>query len=377
MTPPRVLRRHLLALCGLAIAASPAAAQKVQVGPPAAPAPAAPAAPAPAPATPSPADPATPAEGTTLVGRVVKVSSAVEVTVRAQGRTVRVRLAGVGDPAEDNVNRGACLRDQAVEYVSGELRRGERVTVRSRDQVTKGAVVGWVYQGTNTGAGSINRGLVMYGLAPVSDTVGRSLYSEDMRAAEQTARSRKAGRWGDDCALSTTAGVQRRLVDLGYLPPGYVNGSLDYRTSQAVMAFQGWSGLTRDGVIGESTRKRLAGAKRPTPRRRSGGRYLEVHVNQQVLLLVKDGRVQRAIHISSGGATPRGSFSIYRRELRSWSVPFSVTLPYAQYFSGGFAFHEYPSVPGYPASHGCVRLPAPEAPVVWEFSNYGTPVSIG
>ena len=251
------------------------------------------------------------------------------------------------------------------------------MTVRSRAAVRRRAVNGWVYLGTNRGAGSVNRAVVMAGYAPLSPTFARTPYAKPMRAALATARRRHAGRWGQACSLSTTRGVQRRLVALGYLPKDSAHGALDYRTQQAIMAFQGWSGLSRDGVLGPSTRKRLARATRPTPWRRSKGRYIEVHISQQVLLLVQDGKVQRAIHVSSGGATPRGRFSIIRREMYSWSRPFSVTLPYAQYFHGGFAFHEYPSVPGYPASHGCVRLPAPEAPVVWNFGTYGMPVTIG
>ena len=66
----------------------------------------------------------------------------------------------------------------------------------------------------------------------------------------------------------------------------------------------------------------------------------------------------------------------YRKEILSWSVPFSTWMPYASYFSGGFAMHSYPSVPAYPASHGCVRLPAVEAPGVYAFAGYGTPVWI-
>ena len=58
----------------------------------------------------------------------------------------------------------------------------------------------------------------------------------------------------------------------------------------------------------------------------------------------------------------------------SWSRPFSSWMPYASYFTGGFAFHEYPDVPGYPASHGCVRIAAPFAPYLYEFASYGTPV---
>ena len=53
----------------------------------------------------------------------------------------------------------------------------------------------------------------------------------------------------------------------------------------------------------------------------------------------------------------------------SWSVPFQVYLPLAQYFYSGYALHEYPDVPPYPASHGCVRIPAAEAATVWRFGR--------
>lgn len=361
MSPSRALRTLPLAVAALAAGAVPALAQ-----PPAATAPTTPAAPA--------APPQAPA-GTEFSGRVVDVVSGTVVRVRTGGRVVTVTLAGIGDPGARD-DRAACLREGATGYLRGRL-RGARVTVRSRAVVRRRAVAGWVYLGTNTGAGSVNRAVVMAGLAPLSPKVVRSQFAGPMREALARARRRHAGRWGTACSLSTTRGVQRRLVSLGYLPKGAANGALDYRTQQAIMAFQGWSGLSRDGVLGRSTRTRLAGAARPAPWRRSKGRYIEVHISQQVLLLVQDGRVQRAIHISSGGATPRGHFSINRRERWSWSNPFKVTLPYAQYFHGGYAFHQYPHVPGYAASHGCVRLPSPEAPVVWNFGAYGMPVAIG
>jgi lipoprotein-anchoring transpeptidase ErfK/SrfK len=38
--------------------------------------------------------------------------------------------------------------------------------------------------------------------------------------------------------------------------------------------------------------------------------------------------------------------------------------------------HEYPHVPEYPASHGCVRLPAGEAARVYQFAEVGTPVHV-
>ena len=91
----------------------------------------------------------------------------------------------------------------------------------------------------------------------------------------------------------------------------------------------------------------------------------------------------RAIHTSTGIGgddpdlgTPPGTWKIYRKELRSWSVPFQTWLPYASYFNNGIAFHEYPDVPPYPASHGCVRQLSTVAPWTYNFAYVGMPVKV-
>ena len=170
--------------------------------------------------------------------------------------------------------------------------------------------------------------------------------------------------------------LQRDLADLGYLTAGRVTGSYDYGTEQAVMAFQGYEGMGRDGVAGAGTRARLGIAVRPVADR-GGAAHVEISIGQQVLLLVdRGGKVRRAIHVSSGAAgnTPRGLYSVYRKETMSWSIPFSSWMPLASYFTGGFAMHQYGHVPGYPASHGCVRMPFTEAGMVYAFAGYGMPV---
>jgi L,D-transpeptidase catalytic domain len=59
------------------------------------------------------------------------------------------------------------------------------------------------------------------------------------------------------------------------------------------------------------------------------------------------------------------------REAMSWSAPFHVWMPLAQYFYGGYAMHEFAAVPAYPASHGCVRVPQSESRAVWQFGSIG------
>jgi L,D-transpeptidase catalytic domain/Sporulation and spore germination/Putative peptidoglycan binding domain len=185
-------------------------------------------------------------------------------------------------------------------------------------------------------------------------------------------------RTGEKGYVYSTRGVQLRLWQLGYLSRANVNGSLDYVTSQALTAFQGWEGLARTGTVTGETQVELMRADRPRGRSGRSGRSVEIHRDRGVLLLIEDGLVERAVHTSTGagGATPSGTYRVYRKERMSWSIPFSVWMPYASYFVGGIAMHEYPHVPEYPASHGCVRLPAGEASRVYLFAEVGTPVHV-
>jgi peptidoglycan hydrolase-like protein with peptidoglycan-binding domain len=176
--------------------------------------------------------------------------------------------------------------------------------------------------------------------------------------------------------------LQQDLVDRGYLAADEVNGTYDYGTEQAVMALQGYNDLNhggvRDGIATAAVRALAAGGDRPKPKH-GGPAHVEVSLGQQVLMLVrKGGVVARAIHISSGagGKTPAGDFAVYSKATMSWSKPFKTWLPFASYFSGGYALHQYPIVPGYPASHGCVRMPSSEAKRVYAYATLHMPVLV-
>jgi lipoprotein-anchoring transpeptidase ErfK/SrfK len=171
--------------------------------------------------------------------------------------------------------------------------------------------------------------------------------------------------------------IQTRLRDLGYLT-GTVDGVNGPKTRSAILAFQKWSGLARTGQTSKSLAKALATAQRPTVSAGPAHR-IDLDLRRQIAFLVEGGRVAQTVHISSGAtatATPRGTFKVFRKELHSWSVPFRQWLPYASYFTGGIAFHEYPDVPVYPASHGCVRVPSSEARTVYSFASLGTTVRV-
>jgi ABC-type amino acid transport substrate-binding protein len=159
-----------------------------------------------------------------------------------------------------------------------------------------------------------------------------------------------------------TRALQQRLADLGFLALSAVDGVAGEQTRFAVIAFQKWARLARDGVAGPQTKAALAQAGRPSPLRSGGGgRRVEVLLDRQLALAIENNTVVRAIHVSTGApgyGIPAGSCSVFRKEVRSWSVPFKVWLPWASYVVGGIAFHEYPDVPVVPASHGASGRPA-------------------
>jgi lipoprotein-anchoring transpeptidase ErfK/SrfK len=173
--------------------------------------------------------------------------------------------------------------------------------------------------------------------------------------------------------------LQQRLADLSYLPPEAVDGKAGEQTRFAVIAFQKWQGLGRDGVAGPATQAALASATRPTARTAGAGNRFEVLLDRQLVLYIENGSVVRTLHVSSGAKgfeTPVGRFSVFRKEVNSWSVPYKVWLPWASYFVGGVAFHESPDVPATAASHGCVRVPHGDAEWLYRRIPVGTPVTV-
>ncbi len=319
---------------------------------------------------------AAPGDAHNYTGRVLRVIDGNTIAVGIGGHHTTVRLAGV--------SAGGCFALPAQNTLAHLLPRGQAVGLigeGAQPRDARGRLVAYVYRVGHTA--SVNRVLLLTGQARLGGSPPRTFAASFAKAA-RTARVQGRGQWAR-CAGDPVRPVghnltliQRRLSALGYLPKGYVTkGTLDDRTQQALMAFQGWEGITRTGTVDSATRAHLARPSHPVPSD-PGPKHIEVHVGRQVLLLVDGKRVVRAIHVSTGagGRTPIGHFSVYSKQRLSWSRPFSVWMPYASYFYGGFAMHEYPYVPGYPASHGCVRMPAAEAPVVYDFDATGMPVLV-
>jgi lipoprotein-anchoring transpeptidase ErfK/SrfK len=73
--------------------------------------------------------------------------------------------------------------------------------------------------------------------------------------------------------------------------------------------------------------------------------------------------------------TPRGRFAV-ERKVGGWRKGRLGLMYYPNYFHEGFAIHGSLSVPAYPASHGCVRIPVFAAREFSEMVPIGTPVIV-
>ena len=98
-----------------------------------------------------------------------------------------------------------------------------------------------------------------------------------------------------------------------------------------------------------------------------------------MLVLVSKGEVDKVVQVSTGQpglGTPVGAWRVQRQDADSYSVQYDAPMPWASYYDGGYAIHQSDSVPEYPASHGCTRVPAVFAKDVFQWLAIGTPVRI-
>lgn len=153
--------------------------------------------------------------------------------------------------------------------------------------------------------------------------------------------------------------LQRGLKRLGFAVP--VTGRYDAGTSRAVLAFRKTNGMERIGYASPTVYSMvLRGEGGFEPKYPRAGHHVEFDWSRQVLAFVRGGRTVRAYHSSSGtAATPTvfGTFTFYRKEPGTNSLE----MVHSNYFIRGYAIHGYHSVPIYPASHGCLRVPIPNA----------------
>ena len=172
-----------------------------------------------------------------------------------------------------------------------------------------------------------------------------------------------------------TVGVMQRMLRDGGYVPGH-HGVYDDRTARAVLAFRKMSGLARTTTATHTVLRRIInGGGRFEVRFPDHGHHVEADLSHQVLALVDGARVDRLYHMSSGKpSTPTvlGHFRVYSKTPGTNSHG----MIHSSYFIGGYAIHGYESVPTYPASHGCLRVPPPDAWAIYSWIGMGDRVDV-
>ena len=182
-----------------------------------------------------------------------------------------------------------------------------------------------------------------------------------------------------------TARIQQRLVDLGFWNSG-ADGEYGLTTSQAVMAFQKYSGLERSGYVNQETADALTNARFRAHGLADAGTLVEIDKDKQLLFVVHNGRTMWIYNTSTGDGQPyeevdqntpgevqsgvsvtrNGLHEVYRERPVGWWEGDLGRIYRPKYFSGGQAVHGSNNVPNYPASHGCVRVSIPAMDFIWE-----------
>jgi L,D-transpeptidase-like protein len=163
--------------------------------------------------------------------------------------------------------------------------------------------------------------------------------------------------------------LQSLLGRLHYAVP--FSGVYDAGTQRAVVAWRKVTGATRNAVANSSVfNGLLAGRGRFHVRHPLDGRHVEARLGAQVLALVNGSKVVSIYHISSGKpSTPtvRGRFHVYSKTPGTNAKG----MVDSNYFIRGYAIHGYFDVPVFAASHGCLRVPIPDARRIYDWLSIG------
>ena len=113
---------------------------------------------------------------------------------------------------------------------------------------------------------------------------------------------------------------------------------------------------------------------------RSGPLLLVVSIDEQRAYLYRNGVLTGVSTVSTGKKgheTPTGVFTILQKNKDHFSNIYdSAPMPYMQRLTwDGIALHAG-GLPGYPASHGCIRLPSEFARRLFEVSSTGMTVVV-
>jgi peptidoglycan hydrolase-like protein with peptidoglycan-binding domain len=181
-----------------------------------------------------------------------------------------------------------------------------------------------------------------------------------------------------------TAAIQARLLEIGLWNAG-PTGNYDLTTTQAVMAFQKYMGLSASGKVDQPTAQALQTVTERPHATTTVGDMVEVDKDKQLVFIVRGGRTLWTINASTGSGkayaepdknhpgeiqsgvaiTVVGLWKVTLERPDGWWPGDLGQIYRPKYFHGGEAVHGSNDVPNHPASHGCVRVSVPAMDFIW------------
>ncbi len=281
-----------------------------------------------------------------------------------------------GNPLFELVGGRMVVQGIVTPYVSGQTikvsfyREGRKVEVRSVSVLASRSSKGGVGAGHfHINFASRDAGLVQARAAHYA-TPAQGAFSGRSAGVRFVNTNLGAGSQGQSVRL-----LQSELDVLHYAVP--LSGVLDEGTGRALIAYRKMTGLERIPYAGRLLFQRLArGAGSFHVRYPRDGRHVEGDLTRQVLAEIEPGGRVRTIYTMSSGkpSTPTviGRFRVYSKTPGTNSEG----MVDSNYFIRGYAIHGYAEVPTYAASHGCLRVPIPDAAAIYSWVREGTPVDV-
>jgi peptidoglycan hydrolase-like protein with peptidoglycan-binding domain len=177
--------------------------------------------------------------------------------------------------------------------------------------------------------------------------------------------------------------VEGYLAQLGGFGPVTVDGKQSTADCAAIKKFQQRYGISpaegRAGPTTANVARRLA-TTRTAECETGPGTTICVNLTLQTVWVMRDGKVVMAPTVTRTGMpgfrTPSGTFVINDTNVKEWSTPYKVWLPYWQHFFDGMGFHETTTYIHNMSigSHGCVNLLRADAQRLWTLGGVGTQV---
>lgn len=261
-------------------------------------------------------------------------------------------------------------------------------------------------------AAAVLSGGAAYAVAgPGRDTPGRVTFYETPTAPPSTATASPSSAPPSSAPPSSTAApavatssskpaascpvgekqreVEVSLAAIGKYGPVVVDGQQTPADCATIVAFQKRFGISpsngRAGPTTADVARRIAASLTPAEKAKcqpaASGLTACINLTQQTTWVVRsDGSVAWGPTVVRTGykgyATKVGRFKINERNIKEWSIPYKVWLPYWQHFTAGQGFHEtttYLHNMGN-GSHGCVNLLRSDAKELWNLLPYNATV---